>query len=89
MRTVHTILAVLTLAVVAAVAAAQGDWKAPPEAKALRNPVTGPGDARQVVDANCTSCHGDGGRGDGPAAPALPSKPADWTHQPQPARVVQ
>jgi mono/diheme cytochrome c family protein len=79
MSTTHTFLGALTLAGVAAVAAAQGDWKAPPEAKALRNPVTGPGTARQIVDANCISCHGDDGRGDGPAAPPLPAKPADWT----------
>jgi mono/diheme cytochrome c family protein len=79
MNIAHTILGALALAAVAAVATAQGEWKAPPEAKALRNPVTGPGDAREVVDANCTSCHGNRGRGDGPAAPALPSRPADWT----------
>jgi len=27
----------------------------------------------------CASCHGESGRGDGPAAAALPTKPADFT----------
>lgn len=79
MRTVSTILAALALAGVTVVAAAQETWKAPAEANAVQNPVTGVGEARNVIDANCTSCHGDGGKGDGPAAPALPTKPADWT----------
>ena len=29
--------------------------------------------------ANCVSCHGSKGKGDGPAAVALNPKPADWT----------
>lgn len=61
-------------------AAAQGEWKAPAEAKNLKNPVKGVGNAKQTVDTNCASCHGAGGKGDGPAAAALPPpKPADWT----------
>jgi len=31
--------------------------------------------------ANCTACHGAGGHGDGPAAAALPIRPADLTAQ--------
>jgi len=59
---------------------AQGQWWAPLEAKALANAVSGVGNARNLVDANCMPCHGDSGRGDGPAALALPPpKPADWT----------
>jgi mono/diheme cytochrome c family protein len=67
-------------AALGAVAAwAQGEWKAPADAKSLRNPVTGAGNAKSVVETNCTSCHGDGGKGDGPAALALQPRPADWT----------
>jgi mono/diheme cytochrome c family protein len=84
-RGAAVVAAVLALAGLAAVARAQGEWKAPRAAKALRNPVTGVGGAGAVVEANCASCHGDGGKGNGPAALALPTKPADWTS----ARVQQ
>ena len=37
-------------------------------------------DAKKVVEQNCVTCHGPNGKGDGPAAAALPPpKPADWT----------
>ncbi|HEU5321656.1 MAG TPA: cytochrome c [Methylomirabilota bacterium] len=59
---------------------AQGEWTAPPDAKNLKNPVKGAGGAKKSVDTNCASCHGASGKGDGPAAAALPPpKPADWT----------
>ncbi len=64
----------------AATVSAQQEWKAPPEAKNLKNPVKGVGNAKKTVEVNCVSCHGPGGKGDGPAAAALPPpKPADWT----------
>jgi mono/diheme cytochrome c family protein len=63
-----------------AVVSAQGPWVAPPEAKATKNPVKGIGNAKKSVETNCVSCHGPGGKGDGPAAAALPPpKPANWT----------
>jgi len=63
-----------------AIATAQGPWVAPPEAKSLKNPVKGVGDAKKTVEINCVSCHGPSGHGDGPAAAALPPpKPANWT----------
>lgn len=59
---------------------AQGEWNAPADAKALKNPVKGVGGAKKSVETNCASCHGAGGKGDGVAAAALPPpKPADWT----------
>ena len=59
---------------------AQGPWVAPPEAKSLKNPVKGVGDAKKLVETNCVTCHGPSGHGDGPAAVALPPpKPANWT----------
>ena len=36
---------------------------------------------KQIYQQNCVSCHGDTGRGDGPAARALPGLPADFTQQ--------
>ena len=66
---------------------AQGEWMAPADAKNVKNPLAGKkGDketlakAKKLVETNCASCHGPGGKGNGPAAAALPPpKPADWT----------
>jgi mono/diheme cytochrome c family protein len=59
---------------------AQGPWVAPAEAKAMKNPVKGVGNAKKSIETNCVSCHGASGKGDGPAAAALPPpKPANWT----------
>jgi len=59
---------------------AQGEWQAPAEAKATKNPVKGVGNAKKNIETNCVTCHGPNGKGDGPAAAALPPpKPADWT----------
>jgi len=58
---------------------AQGEWKAPAEEKSKKNPVKGVGNAKKTVETNCVPCHGPGGKGDGAAAAALPTKPADWT----------
>ena len=65
-------------------AQAQGEWKAPADAKNVKNPL--PKDAKtttegkKLAETNCVSCHGPGGKGDGPAAAALPPpKPANWT----------
>jgi len=81
-RTKLTLAAAALVALSAATAVwaqAQGEWKAPAEAKAMKNPEKGVGDAKKVIDANCVPCHGTSGKGDGPAAAALPTKPADWT----------
>jgi mono/diheme cytochrome c family protein len=73
----------LALSAGVAVVSAQGEWKAPADAKNTKNPVKGVGNAKKNVETNCASCHGASGRGDGPAAVALPPpKPADWTSAP-------
>jgi mono/diheme cytochrome c family protein len=74
--------AAVTLVAGAAITAAwaQGEWKAAAEAKAMKNPVKGVGNAKKNIETNCVTCHGPNGKGDGPAAAALPPpKPADWT----------
>jgi mono/diheme cytochrome c family protein len=47
------------------------------------NPVSGNADAvtagQELYSQNCASCHGDTGKGDGPAAAALDPKPRDLT----------
>ena len=62
---------------------AQGKWAAPPEAKNVKNAVAKSdkviADAKKIAEANCVACHGAKGAGDGPAAAALPVKPANWT----------
>lgn len=36
-------------------------------------------EGRAIYVAKCLACHGDAGRGDGPAARALPKKPRDFS----------
>ena len=82
LRSLVVAAAAVTLVAGAAITAAwaQGEWKAPPEAKATKNPVKGVGAAKKNIETNCVTCHGPNGKGDGPAAAALPPpKPADWT----------
>ena len=55
------------------------EWKAPPRAARKKNPIrsdeksTSAG--KVVYEANCASCHGPAGHGDGPAAKDLNPKP--------------
>jgi mono/diheme cytochrome c family protein len=59
------------------------EWKAPAYAAAKKNPV--PADEKSIAAgkrtyaANCAACHGNGGKGDGPAAPSLERPPGDLT----------
>jgi mono/diheme cytochrome c family protein len=56
-------------------------WVAPKEANNITNPIAGNNssiaDGKTIYVANCSPCHGDKGRGDGPAAAGLNPKPAD------------
>jgi mono/diheme cytochrome c family protein len=60
---------------------AQGEWKAAPEAKQMKNPEKSFDLGKKAVETNCTPCHGPDGKGNGPAAAALNPKPADWTSE--------
>lgn len=42
--------------------------------------MPGPAEGRAFFAENCVSCHGTGGKGDGPAAAGLASTPTDLTH---------
>jgi mono/diheme cytochrome c family protein len=56
-------------------------WVAPKDADNNKNPLAGNTsvlpEAKTLYTANCGPCHGDKGRGDGPAAAGLNPKPAD------------
>jgi mono/diheme cytochrome c family protein len=58
-------------------------WMAPKEAVARKNPVKANAASisrgKQLFQANCATCHGASGRGDGPVGKALDPKPADLT----------
>jgi mono/diheme cytochrome c family protein len=62
---------------------AQTPWVAPKTADNVKSPLSANAtvlaDAKTLYTANCGPCHGDKGRGDGPAAPGLNPKPADHT----------
>jgi mono/diheme cytochrome c family protein len=56
-------------------------WVAPQDAINQKNPLEGNNavlkDAQKLYTSMCAPCHGDKGRGDGPAAAALNPRPAD------------
>jgi len=56
-------------------------WVVPADAIAVKNPLAGDKsvlpEAKGIYVSNCAPCHGEKGRGDGPASPGLNPKPAD------------
>ena len=50
-----------------------------PEVKHAPVPVTSARSGKEMFQAYCASCHGADAKGDGPAAAALKSKPANLT----------
>ena len=58
-------------------------WVTPKPAATVKNPLAGNenvlADAKTLYITNCAPCHGNKGKGDGPAAQALVPKPADHT----------
>ena len=60
-----------------------GDWKAPPEADKITNPLKGDAasvDAgKKTFQQMCAICHGNKGKGDGVAGAALNPRPTDFS----------
>jgi mono/diheme cytochrome c family protein len=65
------------------IATERREWAIPPEAKAMKNPVTLSDAAlqsiRPIYHENCAQCHGYGGKGDGREAKSHGTLPADFT----------
>lgn len=76
---------VLLLAGAALLTVAHGEkeWTAPPEAKALKNPLEATPPVLQagaeIFQDKCTECHGEKGKGDGPDAAMYDTPPGDLT----------
>lgn len=77
------VIAAITIAAVVVAIAAQEEWKAPARAGAKKNPVAADaasiGRGKAIYTAQCASCHGKSGRGDGPSAKDLKVSPGDMT----------
>jgi mono/diheme cytochrome c family protein len=82
MRPRHAALVVFAAAALGARARAD-EWEAPAADKARANPVAASPDAlakgRALYQKHCAMCHGDKGKGDGPAAKFNAADPEDLT----------
>src|SRR5438093_579518 len=83
MKNTLFVVAVVISAAAAVAIAAQEQWTAPASAAAKKNPVrtnaASIGRGKTVYTAECLSCHGSSGKGDGPAAKDLKESPGDMT----------
>jgi mono/diheme cytochrome c family protein len=70
--------------ILTAVATTQDNWAAPARASAKKNPVAADAASitrgKAVYIAQCFTCHGASGRGDGPQAPQLEKNPGNLTN---------
>lgn len=71
---VRTFVATVVALALPALASAQT-----PKVKLAPAPVTNASDGAEMYQSYCAACHGKAGKGDGPAAPALKTKPVDLT----------
>jgi mono/diheme cytochrome c family protein len=87
-KSIMVLLAVLSVLVLLLAACGGGgnaadttEDKVPDQYVNQTNPLNGKADAiaagKVVFETNCASCHGESGKGDGPAGAALNPKPAD------------
>ncbi|MCF6350709.1 MAG: c-type cytochrome [Flavobacteriaceae bacterium] len=62
----------------------EGIWKAPAEAKLIKNPVTSSttsiASGKKLFRSRCAVCHGTKGLGDGPGSKSLTPKPGSLTN---------
>jgi len=78
-----TLITIAAAMGVAGTLIAADEWKAPARAAAKKNPVAADavsvGRGKAVYAADCASCHGSSGKGEGPAAKDLEKHPGDMT----------
>lgn len=74
----RTLMVAAVLAVSPTLGWAQADKPVPTIKREAAKPVPA-SDGAQMFMSYCSPCHGKMGRGDGPAAPALKTKPTDLT----------
>jgi mono/diheme cytochrome c family protein len=81
MKTKAAVALTMLIAGAAVATAGSCDWKAPPTAVNRPNPVPSNANTialgKKLFAANCQTCHGESGKGDGPGGAALEKKPAD------------
>ncbi len=81
MKTKAVVALTMLIAGAAVASAGSCDWKAPPTAANRPNPVPSNPNTialgQKLYTANCFTCHGESGKGDGPGGAALEKKPAD------------
>jgi mono/diheme cytochrome c family protein len=88
-RSIFALLAVISVLVLLLAACGGGNAadtkedKVPDQYASQTNPFNEKADAvaagKDIFTSNCASCHGDSGKGDGPAGASLNPKPADLT----------
>ncbi len=79
---VHILTLITVLLLISVESFAQSvPWVVPKDAASVKNPMAASAavlsDAKTLYTGNCAPCHGDKGKGDGPAASGLTPKPAD------------
>lgn len=78
-----TVMAVVTLVVAASYAGEKAPWKAPESAVGIENPIGASAESvekgQEIFSRQCVPCHGEQGRGDGPAGKYLGTALPDFT----------
>jgi mono/diheme cytochrome c family protein len=77
-------IALLCAPILAAASPAKGPWVAPEPAAQQSNPLSSNKEAiargKTLYQDRCVDCHGKKGKGDGPGAADLDSRPPDFSH---------
>jgi len=78
-----TVVALCTTLAVAGIAQKPSKWVAPDNAKTVKNPSPGAvasiATGKELYTKSCKSCHGIGGKGDGPKAATIEGSCNDFT----------